>query len=63
MPARSTTASWRRTPKTNWAAIEAFRHISVHDDEKVRREIVEGIVAHHLDDTIRQLEAYLRELG
>jgi uncharacterized protein with HEPN domain len=50
-------------PQTNWAAIEAFRHISVHDYEKVRRELVEGIVAHHLDDTIRQLEAYLREPG
>jgi hypothetical protein len=27
-------------PPTNWAAIEAFRHISVHDYEKVRREII-----------------------
>jgi uncharacterized protein with HEPN domain len=50
-------------PQTNRAAIEAFRHISVHDYEKVRREIIEGIIAHHLDDTIRQLEGYVRELG
>jgi len=49
--------------RTNWAAIEALRHISVHDYEKVRREIVEGIVADHLDDTIRELEDCLRELG
>lgn len=50
-------------PQINWSAIEAFRHISVHDYEKVRREILEGIVAHHLDDTVGRLEDCLRELG